>query len=262
MPFTPDQYERFWTTELEKYQPAGVGHLRASCPVHLGDSPDTLSVDLVTGYAYCFKCHNGSRGLNMIEFTMARYGMTKECAWDHVRYVIGDIAKPSVAPWHFPFPKPLAITTNEWQLGLLARRIDQYLEYISQEGEPGWEAVAQYVNETIESTKTKVRHKVTGEKRMLWLARTAKGGWTKPSKLGLKAPLYRARTLAGQEEIWLTNGEKASDRAVAEWHVAATNLPNGEGHWAEEYAEWFRGAKVVYLFLDNDASGEQHGLIV
>ena len=261
--FTPAQYERFWTHELEKYQSAGAGHLRAPCPIHQGSSPDTLSVDLNTGYAFCFKCHtNGSKGWSMIEFTMARYGMSKSCAWDHVRYIIGDIPKPSIAPWKFPFPKPLTITNDDWRLGTLARRITQYLEYLDQQGEPGWEAYALYIYETIDSLKIRVRHKDTGEKRMLWLSLTSKGGWSKPAKLGLEAPPYRARTLAGQEEIWLLNGEKAVDRAVAEWQITACCLPNGEGHWKPEYLHWFQGAAVVYLVLDNDPSGEQHGKIV
>ena len=263
--FTPAQYERFWTHELEKYQPAGAGHLRAPCPIHGGDSPDTLSVDLNTGYGYCFKCHtNGSQGWSMIEFTMARYGMNKQCAWDHVRYIIGDIPKPSIAPWKFPFPKPLSITNDDWRLGTLARRITQYTEYLDQQNNPGpgWEAIAQYPYETIESLKTKVLHKPTGEKRMLWLSLTSKGGWTKPSKLGLEAPPYRARSLNGTGTIWLLNGEKAVDRAVAEWQIAATCLPNGESHWKPEYLHWFQEAKEIFLVLDNDESGEQHGKIV
>ena len=265
MPFTPAQYERFWTHELEGYHPAGAGHLRAPCPVHQGSAPDTLTVDLTTGFAYCFKCHNGTRGWSMIEFVMARYGMSRECAWDHVRFIIGDISKPSVAPWQFPFPKPTDVTTDDWRLGTLARRISQYIVYLDEQKPPpgpGWEAYALYIYETIHSVKIRVRHKTAGEKRMIWLTLTEKGGWTKPSKLGLKAPLYRAKSIAGHEEIWLLNGEKAVDRAVAEWKIAATCLPNGEGHWSEDYLHWFEGTKIIYLVLDNDPSGEKHGEIV
>src|SRR4249920_2872138 len=132
MQFTPEQYERFWTHELEKYTYAGQGKLRALCPVHGGDSPDTLAVDLNTGFAYCFKCHNGDRGWSMIDFAMARYGFSKPLAWDHVRYVIGDTAKPSIAPWRFPFPKPLTLTSDDWRLGTLARRIDDYVKYLDE----------------------------------------------------------------------------------------------------------------------------------
>ncbi|HXJ74451.1 MAG TPA: hypothetical protein VNM37_16490, partial [Candidatus Dormibacteraeota bacterium] len=155
MHFTPEQYERFWTHELEKYQYVGQGRLRAACPVHQGDSPDTLAVDLNTGYAYCFKCHNGngSRGWTMIDFAMTRYGLSKECAWDHVRYIVGETAKPSTAVWRFPFPKPLTVTSDAWRLGTLARRIEEYVKYLDElpdAGGPGWEPYALYIYETIE----------------------------------------------------------------------------------------------------------------
>lgn len=263
MVFSSTQIERFWTHELEKFQHTGAGHLRAPCPVHQGDATDTLSVDLRTGYAYCFKCHNGNQGWSMLEFTMARYGLTRQCALDHVRYIVGDISRPTIAPWRFPFPKPLAVTDSEWQLGHLARRIMQYIEYLDQQGEPGWEAYALYVYETIESVKVRVRHKLTGEKRMLWLALTAKGGWSKPSKLDRQAPLYRAHSLAGQKVVWVLNGEKAVDRAIEAWpDIAATCLPNGEGHWKDNYLAPLKEAEEIYLVLDNDESGEKHGAVV
>jgi P4 family phage/plasmid primase-like protien len=262
MSFTRQQYETFWTHELENYHSAGAGHLRAPCPIHQGDSPDTLSVDLNTGFAYCFKCHNGNKGWSMVEFAMARHGFNKQCAWDYVRGIVGDLSKPSIAPWRFPFPQPLTITDDDWRLGTLSRRIVQYVEWLDAQGNPGWEAYALYPYEPIDSTKIRARHKVTGEKRMLWLSLTAKGGWTKPSKLGLEAPPYRARSLAGKEEIWLLNGEKAVDRAITDWEITATCLPNGEGHWKPEYLRWFQGAKEIYLVLDNDPSGEKHGEIV
>jgi putative DNA primase/helicase len=263
MKFRSDQYETFWLHELDKVTRSGH-QLRAACPVHGGDSPNTLSVDLNTGFAHCFKCHNDGQGWDMIGFAMARYGFNRQSAWDYVRGVVGDISKPSVAPWRFPFPKPLAITDDDWRLGCLARRIEQYGEYLDQQPEPGpgWMAYAAYVYEPAESLKVRYRHKVTGEKRMIWLALTSKGGWSKPSKLGRVAPPYKARTLKGAEEIWLLNGEKAVDRAIEAWGITATCLPNGEGHWKEEYLEWFTGARVVYLVLDNDPTGEQHGTLV
>ena len=62
MKYTADQYEHFWTSELGKVVRAGRDRLRAACPVHEGDSPYTLSINLVTGYAHCFKCHGDGEG--------------------------------------------------------------------------------------------------------------------------------------------------------------------------------------------------------
>jgi len=262
MAYTSDQYERFWVNELGKVTRTGVGRLRAACPVHDGDNPNTLSINLTTGFAHCFKCHGDGQGWSMIEFAMVRHGLDRNCANDYVRAQIGELPKPSIAPWQFPFPKPVTITDDGWRLGLLARRIAQMLELFDQQGEPGWEATAQYAYEPIHSLKYRAKHKVTGEKRLFWLTLTEKGGWSRPAKFGLVAPPYRALTLADQEEIWLLNGEKAVDRAVSAWQIPATCLPNGEGHWKPEYLDWFLRAKVIYLVLDNDPDGEKHGKIV
>jgi P4 family phage/plasmid primase-like protien len=262
MQYTSSQYEQFWLHELGKATRTGKNSLRAACPVHGGDSPNTLSIDLNTGFAHCFKCHQDGQGWSMIEFAMARHGFNRQCANDYVRGIIGDLPKPSVAPWHYPFPKPRTITGDEWQLGTLARRIQQMTEFFDQQGEPGWEVVAQYAYETIRSLKYKAVHRITGEKRLFWLTLTEKGGWSKPAKQGVVAPPYRVGALNGTEEIWLLNGEKAVDRAVEAWQIDATCLPNGEGHWREDYLPWFAHAKTIYLVLDNDAQGEQHGKVV
>jgi putative DNA primase/helicase len=262
MAYTSDQYERFWLNELGKVTRTGTDRLRAACPIHDGDNPMTLSINLTTGFAHCFKCHGDGQGWSMIEFAMVRYGFDRHCANDYVRGQIGEITKPSIAPWRFPFPKPTVITSDEWRLGTLAQRIVGMIEFFDMQGEPGWSATAQYAYETVASLKYRALHKPTGEKRLFWLTMTAKGGWTKPAKLGVVAPPYRCASLAGQEEIWLLNGEKAVDRAVEAWGITATCLPNGEAHWKPEYLSWFLRARVVYVVLDNDAQGEQHGKIV
>lgn len=257
MAFSADQIERFWMQELE--HPTRHGHyLRACCPIHGGDNPNTLSVNLQTGFAHCFKCHGDKEGWSMIEFAMLRHGLSRQCAWDHVRYVAGSTPKPSIRPWQFPFARPTAITSSDWQLGMLAQRITQQLENTGK----GWQATALYLYPEIQSVKIRLFDPATGEKRMVWFALTIKGGWSRPGKLGLEAPPYRSTTLKDAKEIWLLNGEKAVDRAIAAWGIVATCLPNGEGKWKEGYLRHFTGAAVVYLVLDNDASGEQHGKIV
>jgi hypothetical protein len=265
--YTSGQYERFWTSQLEKVTRAGSDRLRAACPVHGGDNPITLSINLKTGFAHCFKCHGDGEGWSMIDFVVARHGYTKEAAADYIRSIVGSSNGTGLGAnlWDFPFPKPLAITTEAVELSHLAGRIVSYAEYLDRvitPGKPGWHAYALYLYETIKAVKLRFQHKDSGTKRLCWLALTPKGGWSKPSKMGLEAPPYRANTLVGAKEIWLLNGEKAVDRAIAEWGVIATCLPNGESSWKKEYLAWFAGAEVVWLVMDNDFAGANHGRTV
>jgi P4 family phage/plasmid primase-like protien len=262
--YTSDQYEHFWTSELGKVVRAGRDRLRAACPVHEGDSPYTLSINLVTGYAHCFKCHGDGEGWSMIDFTIARHGYDQETASEYVRNLVGGTNgnRSGIVHWDFPFPKPLAITNARVELSHLAERITSYAEYLDQTetpAEPGWHAYALYIYETIKAVKVRFQYKDTGAKRLCWLALTPRGGWSNLKKLGLEAPPYRAATLKGAGEVWLLNGEKACDRAIETWGVVATCLPNGEDKWKKEYLSWFTGIAAVYLVMDNDTTGVHHG---
>jgi putative DNA primase/helicase len=269
--FTRAQYERFWAHEIERLHATGSDQMRGCCPNHNGDNPDTLLVHLDSGFAHCFKCHNDGEAWSMLDFTMLRYGMDATTAREYIRGVVGELQKPSVAPWDFPFPKPTEITNDPWRHGTLAHLIEHYREKFDGEAvdpetgakRPGWQPYALYVYKSVQRLKLRLRHKETGEKRLVWLAMSARGGWTRPSKVpGELTPPYRAETLASAKEIWLLNGEKAVDRAVAEWKVVATCLPNGEAHWRDEYAKHFAGAEVVYVVTDNDPTGQEHGRFI
>lgn len=266
--FSSSDYERFYRAELGVVHPAGPHRLRANCPVHGGDS-FSLSIDLATGFAKCFKCHADGEAWDMIQFAMARHGLSKQCARDYVHAVTGVIKKPSIAPWPVGLARPLTITDNDWRLGVLARRITHKVEQLNNEPladtglpDPNWEPYALYTYESVKCVKVRIRNRRTGQKQMLWLALTPQGGWMIPSKLGLQVPPYRAATLKDAQVIWLLNGEKAVDRAVADWNVAATCLPNGEGKWKDEYLPWFDSAQVIYVVIDNDATGRKHGDVV
>jgi hypothetical protein len=166
--------------------------------------------------------------------------------------------------WPFPAANP-PITDNPRHLSRLADRIESYRGYLditATPGKPGWKAYGQYPYPEIKACKTRFQHEQTGAKRLCWFALTERGGWKNPAKMGLTAPPYRAATLKGAKEIWLLNGEKAVDRAVTEWKVTATCLPNGEGNWRGDYLPWFRDADTVYLVIDNDPTGAHHGEVV
>jgi len=253
--YTESQYEMFWLGELPGARRTGPHEIRCACPVHGGDSPETLLVHLDTGFAHCFKCHGDGEAWSMQDFVRARYGMDAQGAREYVRAAIGEIETSAVAPWNYPFPKPVAITDRDWTLGLLAKRI-QYFEEKHKA-----RAYAIYPYGEIKSLKLRLKDAL-GKKYLVWLALTDKGGWSTPRKLQRDPPPYRAHTLANASEVWLLNGEKAVDRAVAEWGVTATCLPNGEAKWKDAYLSWFLTAGTVYLVTDNDPTGGAHGLMV
>lgn len=265
MQYTSLQYEQFWTSELDKAVRSG-DRLRAPCPVHAGDGL-TLSVNLATGFAHCFKCNADGEGWSMIDFAMARYGYDKQSASEYVRNILGTTngSRQLSTAWPYPFGRPHAITSDTRVLSRLADRIESYRDYLditATPGKPGWEPYALYIYLETKALKVRWRHKETGVKRLCWFALTEKGGWKNPSKMGLITPPYRAGTLKGAKEVWLLNGEKAVDRAIEAWKVTATCLPNGEAHWRVEYLAHFQAAETVYLVMDNDPTGSDHGRLV
>lgn len=265
MQYSSLQYEQFWTSELDKSVRSG-DRLRAPCPVHAGDGL-TLSVNLSTGFAHCFKCHGDGEGWSMIDFAVVRHGFDRQAAGEYVRDLLGSTngsGQLSVT-WPYPFGRPYAITSDSRQLSRLAQRIEGYRDYLditATPGAPGWEPYALYVYPEIKALKLRWKHKESGTKRLCWFALTEKGGWKSPMKMGLTAPPYRAGTLKGAKEIWLLNGEKAVDRAIETWKIVATCLPNGESHWRTEYLTWFRDSGIVFLVMDNDPTGTDHGKLV
>ena len=54
--------------------------------------------------------------------------------------------------------------------------------------------------------------------------------------------------------VYVCEGEKDSDRLVAEGYVATTN-PFGAGNWRPQYADHFAGVKRVEIIADHDAAG-------
>ena len=73
---------------------------------------------------------------------------------------------------------------------------------------------------------------------------------------------YRLRELLGavQSDVGLllvVEGEKDVDRLRALGYPATCN-PGGARKWRHEFAEYFRGALVVFVLADNDPEGRQH----
>ena len=76
---------------------------------------------------------------------------------------------------------------------------------------------------------------------------------------GVQRVLYRLPDLLHAEANrvrWILEGEKDVDRAWASGLVATCNV-GGAGKWRDDYAETFRGKKVV-IVVDNDDPGRNH----
>ena len=84
------------------------------------------------------------------------------------------------------------------------------------------------------------------------------GGWIWNLK-GVERVLYRLPELLAadpNEFVFVTEGEKDTDRLIALGLVATTN-PGGAGKWREEYATVLEGRHIVIL-PDNDDPGREH----
>ncbi|MHC4399226.1 MAG: hypothetical protein ACYTG0_06080 [Planctomycetota bacterium] len=84
------------------------------------------------------------------------------------------------------------------------------------------------------------------------------GGWTWKVK-GIRKVPYRLPEIVqvdATEVIFVVEGEKDADRLVGSGCVATCNV-GGALKWRKEYAEHFRGRRVVIL-PDNDPQGQKH----
>jgi hypothetical protein len=85
-----------------------------------------------------------------------------------------------------------------------------------------------------------------------------RSGWT--WKLGdVRRVLYRLPALAGRETVYVTEGEKDSDRLAA-LGLASTTNAGGAGKWCDAYTRQLQtaGVKTVILLPDHDEPGRQH----
>jgi hypothetical protein len=87
-----------------------------------------------------------------------------------------------------------------------------------------------------------------------------KGGWHWNLK-DVRRVLYRLPEVLKAEEIWQVEGEKDADNLRSVGFTATTN-PHGAGKWRPEYAETFRGKRVLVVpdndDADNKFAGQRH----
>lgn len=80
---------------------------------------------------------------------------------------------------------------------------------------------------------------------------------------GVRRVVYRLSDLKGHCDIWITEGEKDTDRL---WEIGcpATTAPGGAGKWADEYVQQLKaqGVKNAFVIADNDEEGRKHARTV
>jgi hypothetical protein len=88
------------------------------------------------------------------------------------------------------------------------------------------------------------------------------GGWT--WKLGdVRRVLYRLPRLIAHQTVYVTEGEKDSDRLAA-LGLASTTNAGGAGNWRDEYTQQLvaAGVTTVIVLPDNDDPGRYHAEVV
>ena len=232
----------------------GSQHM-ALCPVH-GDAMPSLSIryDRTGGKVmlHCFGCGDafdlrdvcGALGLTVSDLFDAPLPADRRTGSRTPR-----AKRPSLPPRLTQdelAPKTPDLTGATW------RQVKVY-EYVDDNG-----VVLQRVHRE-ETTLDGQRHK-----RFTQSYRGANGRWVKRKPEGFAPLLYnlaaiRAAVAAGGD-VWLLEGEKDADSAIAEALAATTNA-GGATAFPAELLEQFRGA-TVNLVVDNDPAGAQRAAAV
>ena len=227
----------------------------ALCPVH-GDAMPSLSIryDRTGGKVmlHCFGCGDafdlrdvcGALGLTVSDLFDAPLPADRRTGSRTPR-----AKRPSLPPRLTQdelAPKTPDLTGATW------RQVKVY-EYVDDNG-----VVLQRVHRE-ETTLDGQRHK-----RFTQSYRGANGRWVKRKPEGFAPLLYnlaaiRAAVAAGGD-VWLLEGEKDADSAIAEALAATTNA-GGATAFPAELLEQFRGA-TVNLVVDNDPAGAQRAAAV
>jgi hypothetical protein len=219
---------------------------KALCPVH-GDANPSLSVryDPQSGKValHCFGCEAAASDIT------AALGMTVSDLFDAP--LPADRRTKSSTPRPRRQALPQRITREELAkpvpdlTGAKWDRVKTY-DYVDVDG------VAQQRVHREETVVDGTRHK-----RFTQSFRGARGDWIKKKPATFTPLLYNlpavAAAIADHGDVWLVEGEKDADNAIAAGLTATTNA-GGATAFPAELLEQFRGARV-HLVVDNDQAG-------
>ena len=190
----------------------------ALCCFHKEKTP-SLSVNLERGVFYCFGCQKGG---SVIDYIAWRDGKDPADVLRELATKLGDAPRE-------PRAGDLGLPTN------------QYV-YTNAQGEPVYRVL---------------RFEPAGGKKTFKQQKVNPGGWANTMD-GVERVLYRLPQIlaAGDNAVWVTEGEKDVETLVSAGFIATTNVGGG-GNWKEGYAQWLKGRDVV-ICGDNDDVGSKH----
>lgn len=201
------------------------GELKGLCPFHKEKTPSFTVYD--DGHFHCFGCE--AHG-TIIDWYMRREHLEFPKARDRAFADLGI----------FERPKPKANGNGHAHKIPIEQDIAVIYEYQAEDGA----VVVQSIRTASGDPKFRQRHL------------DARGQWDWHGIAN--PPLYRLPSLAALDRnsiVWICEGEKDADRLHDEQLIATTNI-GGAAHWAPDYAQWFKGMRVVVL-EDNDAAGKK-----
>jgi hypothetical protein len=198
----------------------GTGVRRMALCMFHKEKTESFSVNLERDVFYCFGCQKGG---SVIDYIALRDG--KDPA-DVLRELS---AKLDGQPRREPRTGELGLPTAQ---------------YVYQDalGAPAYRVL---------------RFDPPGGKKTFKQQKVNPGGWANTMD-GVERVLYRLPDVlaAGENSIWITEGEKDVETLVSAGFIATTNVGGG-GNWKEGYTQWLAGKDVV-ICGDNDEVGRKH----
>jgi putative DNA primase/helicase len=246
----PNEISTYYRARLPGLQQTGP-EWRGPCPVHNGQDKN-FAVNAETGQWFCHsQC---GRGGSIYDLEMAFNKLDFRAAALEVQR----IANGTSAPLAVEPRVELKWGLTGWQHEYLRQRIEEV------ESKNRWKYAAMYPYFESDGRFSYVKVRFIdkqNDKAFRQYALSPNGGWVSRKKAKKTPILYRLNTVAAADEVFILNGEKASDRGAAELGIVTTCTPDGEGKWSGEYTEPVAG-KAVRIVVDRDEKGEKHGQTV
>lgn len=269
---TPEQVENYYRIRLDPYRlhPSQGMKYRAICPLHGGNNPSQLSVDLSEGWFICFSCQEKGPSPYAFEQKMQKlelgYVPEHDVVQRKLEQIIGmpftqrvyaEPLKKDAAGWNRKYARDFYRYTDEWGKEVLT--VWRFVDRDGKKLTPPDHPCPCHSNPDAECETGCVGGRVWGA-------------------TGVKRVLYRLPELIQSFVVFAVEGEKnandlsrALDAYIKKYkgfpvgpnltvdHVAVTTNMGGLNGWKKEYqyGRYFFGKFVIKLG-DNDAAGRLH----